>query len=55
MAAVGWLAPRGYLNILWIVAASMVCDKGLDKGAIDQVVLALCLCLPLKTASLWLQ
>lgn len=55
VAAVGLLVPSIYLNMFWIVAAPIVCDKGLDKRSIDQAVLAIHLCLPLKTASLWLQ
>lgn len=55
VAAVGLLVPSSCLNIFWIVAAPIVCDKGLDKRSIDQAVLAIHLCLPLKTASLWLQ
>lgn len=55
VAAVGLLIPSIYLNIFWIVAAPIVCDKGLDKRSIDQAVLAIHLCLPPQTASLRLQ
>jgi len=52
-----WLGSSQHLpkKIFQIVAAPTVCDKGLDKRSIDQRALAIRLCLPLKTASLWLQ
>lgn len=55
VAAFGLLVPSIYLNIFWIVAAPIVCDKGLDKRSIDQAVLAIHLCLPPETAGLWWQ